>query len=88
MLTDSEDTFVDPAEWTESLQKTLATQEGLNPTGKLGGPFLREQYARHGSQASVRDMIRHFRKVWDGERPIATCIGCSRAVARKSRVIA
>ena len=70
VLTDSEGYLVDPAEWTESFAKTLATQEGLELNGEHWEVirFLREQYARHGSQASVRDMIRHFRKVWDGER--------------------
>lgn len=69
-LTDSEGYLVDPADWTEAFARTLANCEGL----KLGAEhwevvrFLREHYARRGSQASVRDMIRHFRKVWDAER--------------------
>lgn len=70
VLTDSEGYLVDPADWTEAFARTLADREGL----KLGTEhwevirFLREHYAHHGSQASVRDMIRHFRKVWDAER--------------------
>ena len=31
-------------------------------------PYLREYYVHRGVQAGVRDMIRHFRKVWDNER--------------------
>jgi tRNA 2-thiouridine synthesizing protein E len=70
VLTDSEGYLVDPADWTEAFAKTLARQEGLDLNAEHWEVirFLREQYARHGSQASVRDMIRHFRKVWDGER--------------------
>jgi len=70
VLTDSEGYLVDPADWTEAFARTLADREGL----KLGAEhwevirFLREHYAEHGAQASVRDMIRHFRKIWDAER--------------------
>ena len=70
VLTDSEGYLVDPADWTEAFAKALAVSEGLT----LGDEhwevirFLREHYADRGSQASVRDMIRHFRKVWDAER--------------------
>lgn len=70
VLTDSEGYLVDPADWSEAFAKALAMHEGL----KLGDEhweiirFLREYYSKHGSQASVRDMIRYFRKVWDAER--------------------
>jgi len=70
VLTDSEGYLVDPADWSEVFAKALAKSEGL----KLGDEhwdvirFLRDHYERHGSQASVRDMIRHFRRVWDTER--------------------
>jgi len=30
--------------------------------------FLRVHYAAHGPQVSVRDMIRHFKQVWDDDR--------------------
>jgi tRNA 2-thiouridine synthesizing protein E len=70
ILTDSEGYLVDPSDWSEDFAHTLAAKEGL----QLGAEHwevirhLRECYAEHGSQASVRDMIRHFRKVWDAER--------------------
>ncbi len=66
VLTDSEGYLVDPADWSEAFVKTQATLEGLelNPEHWEVVRFLREQYAEHGHQASVRDMIRHFRKVW------------------------
>jgi tRNA 2-thiouridine synthesizing protein E len=70
VLTDSEGYLVDPADWSEAFAKTLADREDL----VLGNEhwevirYLREHYAHHGSQASVRDMIRHFRKLWDVDR--------------------
>jgi tRNA 2-thiouridine synthesizing protein E len=70
VLTDSEGYLVNPADWTEAFCKALATQQGLTLTAEHWEVirYLREHYASHGSQASVRDMIRHFRKVWDAER--------------------
>jgi tRNA 2-thiouridine synthesizing protein E len=70
ILTDSEGYLVDPADWSEAFAKALAAHEGLvlNAEHWEVIRFLREHYADHGSQASVRDMIRHFRKVWDPER--------------------
>ena len=70
VLTDSEGYLVDPADWSEAFAKTLADREDL----ELGNEhwevirYLREHYARHGSQASVRDMIRHFRTLWGAEK--------------------
>jgi tRNA 2-thiouridine synthesizing protein E len=70
VLTDSEGYLVNPVDWSEDFARTQAAREGLD----LGAEhwevirFLRAQYAEHGQQPSVRDMIRHFRKVWDPER--------------------
>lgn len=70
VLTDSEGYLVDPADWSEAFVKALAVQEGL----QLGAEqwevvrYLREYFADRGSQASVRDMIKHFRKVWGAEK--------------------
>jgi tRNA 2-thiouridine synthesizing protein E len=70
VLTDSEGYLVDPADWSEAFAKTLAECEGLT----LGNEhwevirYLREHYARHGWQASVRDMVKHFRSLWGPER--------------------
>jgi len=70
VLTDSEGYLVNPADWSEAFVKIQSAQEGL----VLGDEhwevirFLRERYAEHGHQATVRDMIRHFRGVWDPER--------------------
>ena len=68
--TDSEGYLVDPAQWSEAFVKAQAAAEGLD----LGAEqwevirFLREHFARHGTQATVRDMIRHFRRVWGEDK--------------------
>jgi len=68
--TDSEGYLVNPADWSEAFARIQADREGL----ELGAEqwqvirFLRERYARHRTQASVREMIKHFRVVWDAER--------------------
>jgi len=74
--TDSEGYLVDPANWTEAFAKTLALREGLDLDAAHWEVIrlLREQYARHGSQASVRDMVRHYCKVWDAERGSNRCL--------------
>jgi len=70
VLTDGEGYLVDPAEWSEAFARAQAAEEGL----LLGAEhwevirFLRESFARHGTQATVRDMIRHFRNVWGEEK--------------------
>ena len=70
LLTDSEGYLVDPADWTEAFKDPGSGKGGLDINAEHWEiiRFLREQYARHGTQASVRDMIKHFRKVWDSER--------------------
>lgn len=70
VLTDGEGYLVDPAVWSEAFVKAQAAAEGL----ELGPEqweivrFLREHFAQHGTQATVRDMIRHFRKIWGDEK--------------------
>jgi tRNA 2-thiouridine synthesizing protein E len=70
ILTDSEGYMVDPSQWSEAFARALAAQEGLT----LGAEhwevirYLRASYAKHGTQATVRDMIAHFRTVWGRER--------------------
>lgn len=70
VLTDSEGYLVNPADWSEAFVKAQAAQEGLRLTAEHWEVirFLREYFARHGHQASVRDMIRHFRTLWGPER--------------------
>ncbi len=70
VLTDSEGYLVDPADWSEGFARGLAAGEELALTDEHWEiiRYLRQYYSDHGSQASVRDMIRYFRKVWDAER--------------------
>jgi tRNA 2-thiouridine synthesizing protein E len=70
ILTDSEGYLVDPSEWSEEFARALAAEDGL----ELGAEhwevirYLRASYAKHGTQATVRDMIAHFRRVWGSEK--------------------
>jgi tRNA 2-thiouridine synthesizing protein E len=69
ILIDSEGYLVDPADWSEAFAKALAARDGLVLKAEHWEVirFLRDYYADHGSQASVRNMIRHFRNVWGSE---------------------
>jgi tRNA 2-thiouridine synthesizing protein E len=66
VLTDSEGYLVDPATWSEDFARAQAAIEGLALDSEHWEVirYLRAHYTRHGSQATVRDMIRHFRKTW------------------------
>lgn len=70
ILTDGEGYIVNPADWSESFARALAQEDGLELSVEHWEliRFLREAYAAHGRQASVRDMIRHFRQVWGDDR--------------------
>jgi tRNA 2-thiouridine synthesizing protein E len=66
ILTDSEGYLVDPGEWSEDFARQLANQEGLKLEQEHWEiiRFQRNWYAKHGRQASVRDMIKYFRERW------------------------
>lgn len=70
VITDSEGYLVHPSDWSEAFAKTQAAEEDL----ELGAEhweiirFQRAYYTDHRTQASVRDMIKHFRKIWGRER--------------------
>jgi len=70
VLVDSEGYLVHPRDWSEAFARAEATAEGLDLTDEHWEVvrFLREFYARHGVQAAVREMVKHFRKVWGPER--------------------
>lgn len=70
VLTDSEGYLVNPGDWSEDFTRALAASDNLPLTAEHWEliRFLREYYTRHGSQASVRDMIKHFRTVWGVEK--------------------
>ncbi|WP_299878007.1 TusE/DsrC/DsvC family sulfur relay protein [uncultured Cocleimonas sp.] len=70
ILTDGEGYMVNPGEWSEEFVRQLAAQEGLELNSEHWEVirFIRDWYADHGHQASVRDMIKHFRKLWGCDR--------------------
>jgi len=65
ILTDGEGYLVNPGDWSEAFARAQAASEGLTLTAEHWEVirFLRTHYAGHNFQASVRDMIRHFRKL-------------------------
>jgi tRNA 2-thiouridine synthesizing protein E len=67
---DGEGYLVDPQHWSEDFALALASEEGLTLTAEHWEliRWLRAHFARHGTQASVRDMLVHFRRVWGPER--------------------
>ncbi len=70
ILTDSEGYLVNPADWSEGFSRAQAELEALvlNAEHWEVIRFLREHYAAHGTQMTVRDMIRHYRVVWGAEK--------------------
>jgi tRNA 2-thiouridine synthesizing protein E len=70
IVTDSEGYLVDRGQWSEEFARALAREEGLELTPAHWEVirFLRDYYFRHGVQAQVRVMIRHFTEVWDPKR--------------------
>ncbi len=66
VFTDSEGYLVNPGDWTEDFARRLAEQEGLKLEQEHWEVirYQRNWYAKHGQQASVRDMIKHFRELW------------------------
>lgn len=70
IATDAEGYLVDRSDWSEDFARAQASREGLALTPEHWEVirFLREHFERHGVQAQVRVMIRHFRQVWGPER--------------------
>ena len=70
VLTDSEGYLVNPGEWSEEFVRQQADIEGLKLTREHWDVirFQRNWFATHARQASVRDMIKHFRTQWGSDR--------------------
>lgn len=70
ILTDSEGYLVDPADWSEAFARQLAEHEDLPLDQERWEVirYIRSYFAKHGEQASVRDMIKHFRDLWGCDR--------------------
>ena len=61
---------MDLSDWSEDFVRELARQEELELTDEHWEVirFLRSYHDDKGTQATVRDMIKHFRIVWGKER--------------------
>lgn len=70
IATDSEGYLVDRSCWSEDFVRAQAGREALVLTPEHWEVirFLRDYYERHGVQAQVRVMIRHFRDEWGPQR--------------------
>lgn len=70
VLTDSEGYLVDLDDWSEAFVRAQAQAEGLTLNSEHWAVirYLRDHYEQHHIQASVRDIIRHFRKLWGPEK--------------------
>ncbi|MCF7992721.1 MAG: TusE/DsrC/DsvC family sulfur relay protein [Thiohalocapsa sp.] len=66
VVTDGEGYLVNPSDWSEDFARALAEAEGLKLDARHWAMirFLREHFRQHGTQASVRDMVKHFRTEW------------------------
>lgn len=70
ILTDSEGYLVNPDDWSEAFVREQAKQEGLELTSEHWEiiRFERDWYVKNARQATVRDMIKHFRELWGKEK--------------------
>jgi tRNA 2-thiouridine synthesizing protein E len=70
IATDQEGYIQDMEQWSEGFAEAQAAKEGLVLTEEHWQVirYIRDYYERKGVQAQVRDMIRHFRKLWGPER--------------------
>ena len=70
ILTDSEGYLVDPGDWSEAFVRQQAEHEGLKLEQEHWEVirYQRDWYAKQGQQASVRDIIKHFRALWGCDR--------------------
>jgi len=66
----SEGYIVQPAEWSEDFALALAAKEELELTDEIWEIiyYLRTFYSEKHVQCTVRDMIKHFRKIWGKEK--------------------
>ena len=67
--TDSEGYLVNLGDWSEDFVRAEAAYEGLELTDEVWEVvrFLRDFYEARQVQANVREIIKHFRKVWGAE---------------------
>lgn len=70
ILCDGEGYLLDLDAWSEDYVRAAADREGLNLNNEHWQVinFIREFHDKHGVQAPVRDMVKHFRKAWGKEK--------------------
>ncbi|MCU7935943.1 MAG: TusE/DsrC/DsvC family sulfur relay protein [Candidatus Thiodiazotropha sp. (ex Dulcina madagascariensis)] len=70
IATDQEGYIQNMDQWSEGFTHALAAKEGLELNEEHWEViyFIRKYYQDHRVQAQVRDMIKHFNKVWGGQR--------------------
>lgn len=70
VATDQEGYIQDMTQWSEGFARAQAAKEGLELTPEHWDVihFIRAHYEKHSVQAQVRDMIKHFSRVWGPER--------------------
>jgi TusE/DsrC/DsvC family sulfur relay protein len=90
VLTDQEGYIQDMDDWSEDFAQALAEQEGLTLTDEHWEVvrYIRDYYCKHGVQAQVRSMIKHFRNRWGPETGTNHYLHeLSQEAARRSREI-
>ena len=70
ILLDGEGYLLDLNEWSEDFVHVRAEEEELTLTDEHWEVirFIRDFYDKHGVQAPVRDMIKHFKKAWGKDK--------------------
>ena len=70
LLMDGEGYLLDLDAWSEQFVHARAVQEELELTDEHWEViyYIREFHDNHGVQAPVRDMLKHFKKVWGKEK--------------------
>jgi tRNA 2-thiouridine synthesizing protein E len=70
VMTDSEGYLVNLEDWSEDFARAQAAVEelALDAEHWMVIRYLREYFESHGRQAAVRDIIKHFRRVWGPEK--------------------
>lgn len=68
--TDQEGYIQDMDAWSEGFARALADKEELVLTDEHWQviSFIRDYHEQHGVQAAVRDMIKHFSRMWGKEK--------------------
>ena len=85
IATDQEGYIQDMGQWSEGFARARAAQEGLQLTDEHWEViyfFIRPYYEKHGVQAQVRDMIKHFKAKWGPEKGSNRCLHPESVVAK------